>query len=344
MREPDGHRRGRHHRESPVRRERELHHQRHDHRTRDVATGQYGNGDSVAGADRRQSGQQHRLGERASRSPTCRSPSSALPAYTPGLAHVYQVEVRNQGPFTVRGATVSDTVPPGLAFGAVVRGRHATCHLPDGTGAADPSSTSSIWAPVPRFGTGSPCVRQSSGALTTCARSRCWRAGRRISDNNTAAVTSAAGARADLRVTKSGTPKPYIPGQALAYTLVVSNDGPSNVIGARVQDVVPSELTSATWTCTPSSGDVCASAAGTGHIDQLVTLPVGGRVAYRLSATVLAGATGFGWNTVTVTPPAGVDDQVPGNSSATDTNPQPPPADLTISNLPAPTPFCRVIR
>src|SRR5262249_45038666 len=86
-----------------------------------------------------------------------------------------------------------------------------------------------------------------------------------VPGNNSATPTNpSGGAQADLSITKASTPTPYVPGAPLTYTIVVSNAGPSNVVGARVQDALPAPLASFTWTCTPSgSGAACATPAGT---------------------------------------------------------------------------------
>jgi uncharacterized repeat protein (TIGR01451 family) len=58
-----------------------------------------------------------------------------------------------------------------------------------------------------------------------------------------------------------------MPGQTLTYTVVVSNTGTSNVTGATVTDPIPADLTSDTWTATPSGGATGYSPSGTGNID-----------------------------------------------------------------------------
>src|SRR5262249_37070024 len=76
------------------------------------------------------------------------------------------------------------------------------------------------------------------------------------------------GAQADLGITKTSTPDPYVPGAAFTYTIVVSNAGPSNVSNAQVQDVLPAPLAAFTWTCTPSgTGASCGTPTGTGNIN-----------------------------------------------------------------------------
>ncbi len=91
------------------------------------------------------------------------------------------------------------------------------------------------------------------------------------SDDDTNPTTS----EADLRVTKAGTPNPFVPGAPLTYTIVATNAGPSDVAGARVQDPLPPAFASFTWTCTLSTGASCAIPSGTGDIDVLLDLPAG---------------------------------------------------------------------
>ena len=45
-----------------------------------------------------------------------------------------------------------------------------------------------------------------------------------------------------------------VPGTDTTYTIVVSNSGPTDVIGASVFDPLPAGVTAATWTFTGSTG------------------------------------------------------------------------------------------
>jgi uncharacterized repeat protein (TIGR01451 family) len=114
---------------------------------------------------------------------------------------------------------------------------------------------------------------------------------------------------------------------------------------ARVQDVVPVPLAGFTWTCTANdAGAQCGTAAGSGDIDALVTLPAGTSATFTVSGTAPAATTETLTNTATVTPPLGVTDPVPGNNSATDNNPtgntpSEVQADLAISKVGSPDPY-----
>jgi uncharacterized repeat protein (TIGR01451 family) len=58
-----------------------------------------------------------------------------------------------------------------------------------------------------------------------------------------------------------------VPGAPLTYTVTVSNQGPSDVSNARVQDALPPPLAGFGWTCTPTPPATAARPAGAGDID-----------------------------------------------------------------------------
>ena len=72
--------------------------------------------------------------------------------------------------------------------------------------------------------------------------------------NNTATDTDTLTPEADLSVTKTDGQTAAVPGQAVTYTIVVSNVGPSSVTGATVTDALSASLVNATWTCSASAG------------------------------------------------------------------------------------------
>lgn len=66
-------------------------------------------------------------------------------------------------------------------------------------------------------------------------------------DNNTASVITPVTASADLSLSKTG-PDPITAGEAVAYTLTLTNNGPSTAADAVIIDAIPSAVTSATYT------------------------------------------------------------------------------------------------
>lgn len=134
---------------------------------------------------------------------------------------------------------------------------------------------------------------------------------------------------ADLSITKDDGVTSVTPGGSTTYTIVAGNAGPSNVTGATVADTFPAELT-CSWTCAGSGGGTC-TAAGSGNINDVVNLPIGGSVTYTASCTISPSATGTIANTATVSLPGGFNDPDTGNNSATDTDTVGATADLAIT-------------
>ncbi len=132
------------------------------------------------------------------------------------------------------------------------------------------------------------------------------------------AVRSGA-ATADLSITKTDGFDTYAPGAFARYTVVASNAGPDPVVGATVVDNFSAQFSSASFTCVGAGGGTCP-ASGTGNINALVNIPVGGSVTFSITAIVAANAMGNLVNTATVSAPIGVADPTPLNGSATDTN------------------------
>jgi len=228
--------------------------------------------------------------------------------------------VSNGGPSNATGAQVVDTLPAALAgfTWTCTATAPASCGTPSGIGnistlvnlPAGSHVIFSVTGVVPAATTGtllnSATVNPPAGITDP------------LPGNNTGTDSNPAGPQADLTITKVSSPNPYVPGSLLTYTVVVTNTGPSNVTNARVQDALPAALAGFGWTCAASgAGASCGSAAGTGNIDALVTLPVGTSATFTVSGTVPAATTGALVNTATVTPPIGVTDPVPGNNSST---------------------------
>ena len=127
-------------------------------------------------------------------------------------------------------------------------------------------------------------------------------------------------ALSDLAVTKTDGALESEPGDPILYTIVATNNGPTDAVGgnaATVTDILPASLAGCTWGCVASAGSTCAG-AGVGDIVDQVDLLVGGTVTYTLSCVIDPGAAGTLDNTVTIS--SALNDPVPANDSATDSN------------------------
>ena len=267
--------------------------------------------------------------------------TASAPPYVPGGTLSYVIVVTNAGPSAVTGARLQDALPAPLSAFTWTCGGAAggVCGTTSGTGNLDVlldlplggMATFTITGTVPAATTG---TLTNTATIATPAGTT-----DPVPGNNSSTVAVPGSPRADLAVSKSSTPNPYVAGTPLTYTVTVSNAGPSNVVGARVQDVLPAPLSAFTWTCAGASGGACATASGTGDIDALVTLPVGATATLIVSGTVPSGTVGQLLNTATVTPPVGTIDPVPGNNTAVDANPTNNQVDLAISKASTPNPY-----
>jgi len=260
--------------------------------------------------------------------------------YVPGATLTYRVTVSNVGPSNATNARVTDTFPSALT------GATWTCS--GSAGATCPASGSGNIDTLVNLPSGGAIVFVITGTVTANTTGTLTNTARvtppaGVTDptpgNNEDTDTSPAGPKADLSITKSSTPNPYVPGQALSYRLVVRNAGPSNVTGARVQDNFPAPLGTFTWTCTAAAGATCRTPSGTGDINVLVDLPVNSTATFQIDGIVPANVSGPLLNSATITEPAGITDPAPGNNQANDANPANPLANLSITKTSAPNPY-----
>jgi uncharacterized repeat protein (TIGR01451 family) len=75
-----------------------------------------------------------------------------------------------------------------------------------------------------------------------------------------------------LAITKTDYKTSVVAGTPDTYTIVVTNNGPSDVVNAAVSDTFPATFTGVTWTCS-SVGGSCAAALRSGNISTTVCLP-----------------------------------------------------------------------
>ena len=135
-------------------------------------------------------------------------------------------------------------------------------------------------------------------------------------------VTNTADPVVGLGISQTSTPDPYVVGQPLTYTVVVTNSGPDAAAAATVTDGLPSAIRAVmSFACAASPGSSC-TASGTGPLADTVDIAPGGTLRYTLTGTVPAGTSGQLVNIAVVTPPAGeVDPACAQGCQATNYNP-----------------------
>jgi len=268
--------------------------------------------------------------------------TDGVTSVTAGTGLTYTITVRNHGPSTVNGATVTDAIPPQLTAASW------TCTAAPGGSCAQPSGAGNINATVnlgpnatATFTVTATVLPTATGSVTNTATVTAPSAVPDLApNNNSASDTDTIGASSDLSITKSNNANSVTAGASVTYNLVVTNHGPSAVAGAPVTDNLPPQLTNGAWTCAaapPSSANLCQPAAGAGNINTTVSLDSGATATFVLTATVRSNATGSVTNTATVAAPPGATDPNHLNNTATDTDPVTRSANLGIIKTANPT-------
>ena len=249
----------------------------------------------------------------------------------PGSADTYTITITNSGPSAATGASVTDTLP-GIFTGATW-----TCTANLGScpasGSGDIGTTVDIQSggtvTFTLTGTIAPGASgQLVNTVTVTAPSGTLEPN---TNNNSATDTDTLTPQADLVAAKSDGVTAVAAGTPVTYTITITNNGPSSVMGAPVSDTVPGALNAVSWSCSAGSGSTCGAAGGTGSIATTVDLLPGGVATFTVDATVSPAATGTLVNTATVATPTEVTELTPGDNSATDTDTITLGADLAIS-------------
>jgi len=236
----------------------------------------------------------------------------------PGTSITYTIAATNNGPNTATGATVADTFPATLTCTWTCVGTGAATCTASGSGNISDIVSLTVGDNVTYTAT-CAIAAAATGTLSNTA-TVAPPAGLADSGpgNNSVTDTDTLTPHADLAIVKTDGLTSVAPGSSTTYSLNVTNNGPSNAIGASVVDTFAASLT-CTWTCVGSGGGSC-TASGSGNISDAVSLPLGASVNYGANCAVSAGAAGSLTNTATVTAPGGVLDPNPGNNAATDTD------------------------
>src|SRR5207248_1252897 len=253
--------------------------------------------------------------------------------YTPGVGLTYTIVASNNGPSNVTDATVVDSFDAALGTPSWTATGSAGASGFDATGTGNINDTGIT---IPSGGSVTYVVTVSAvSAAKTGNLVNTATVSSAVTDptaaNNTATDTDTQASVADLTITKTDNSATYTPGVGLTYTIVASNNGPSNVTDATVVDSFDAALGTPSWTATGSAGASGFDATGTGNIiDTGITIPSGGSVTYVVAVSAVSAAkTGSLVNTATVS--SAVTDPTVANNTATDTVTQASVADLTIT-------------
>ncbi|MEW5826965.1 MAG: PKD domain-containing protein, partial [Candidatus Bipolaricaulota bacterium] len=237
-----------------------------------------------------------------------------------GETLTYTVVVWNDGPNTATGVVVTDQLPIGvslLSYG-ITQGTFSA-----GTwnvGALAPAGSAVLTLTV-------QVDPSTHGTLTNTACATGNETDPNAA-NNCGTTTTTVTPRTDLRVTKTDSPDPVIAGQALTYTVVVWNDGPSDATGVAVAETLPAGVTFTS--ATASVGTYSSST----NVWTVGNLAAGASATLTLVVNVNPGTTGTLTNTACAT--GNETDPNAANNCGTTTTTVTPRTDLRVTKTDSP--------
>jgi len=246
----------------------------------------------------------------------------------PGTVDVYTITVTNHGPDAVTSFTLNDVLPPSNVFENVTFDPNAGSYNPQ-TG---------LWSEL-NLGSGQSVVLIVSGTINASAAGILSNTATLTPppgvidvniNNNSSTDTDTLTPQDDLSVTKTDFKVNEIPGTGDTYTIVVTNNGPSDAVGAKVSDILPSNFLSDTWTASGTVGTLF-TANSVGNISDIVNIPVGGLITYIVTGNISPDAAGSLTNVATVTSAQNELDTNLSNNTAADTDTLTPQCDLSVT-------------
>ncbi|RYE16685.1 MAG: DUF11 domain-containing protein, partial [Sphingobacteriales bacterium] len=235
----------------------------------------------------------------------------------------YTVTVDNNGPSNALGVAIGDVVPSNItnvSWTSTTAGGATIAAGAKGTGTntvaatADMPANSSVEFVI--TGTINP---NFVGKLTNTAQATKAGGTPVISSP----IETIVAKTATLRITKNA-PATRNAGETLTYTIQVNNDGPSNLVGSNIADVVQGDLTNVTWATTVNGGaTITAGATGTGNnVAISADLPVNSQILVQVTGNIRPDFVGTISNTATLTPSETGIAAVPSNTTNTVVTPR----------------------
>ncbi len=208
-----------------------------------------------------------------------------------GSTLTYTLAVNNAGPNTATGVRLVDALPEnGAVFFNTATSSQGSCFWANaiacnlGDMASGATSQVTITVNVNPLATGTALTNTASVASNVADPNGA---------NNSATAITTLNRSADLIVTKSDSPDPVATGQALTYTIDLTNTGPSGALGVVVTDTLPAGATFSSvenffGTCTGASVVVCTFGdlypGSSAFVTLVVTPTVGGTLANTVTA------------------------------------------------------------
>ncbi len=248
---------------------------------------------------------------------------TAPATYTPGEPVSYQLAVTNNGPSDAPDVVVTDQLPAGVTYDPTAS--DPTCAEVAGVVTCDP-----VTLAVGDTATFTIVVDTTSDLTTSLSNTATATSGVPDPDttNNSDTETSDPDPAANLVVTKDGPTAPVAAGDQFDYTIIVTNDGPSDAVAVVVDDPLPAGITYVTSTVSGGAGTETCDAT---VFCDLGTIPAGGTETITVSVQVETDVTGDVLNTAVATTATPGDD--PADSTDDHTTPVVEEADVAITKI-----------
>ncbi|MCK7555992.1 DUF11 domain-containing protein [Chitinophaga sedimenti] len=224
-----------------------------------------------------------------------------------GQTITYVIEAVNSGPSNADGIAISDVISPVLTNVSWTAVANGTSSVTTASGTGDVNVTGNLLAGIGNSiritVTGTVPASQLNTTISNTATATPAETGVAVSSNMVETIISN---RSGLVMSKSAPPTMNA-GEIIHYTLTVTNNGPSNAVGALIQDNVAADIANVSWTA-EASGDaaITTGTSGTGNqVSVTADIPAGNSstVVVHITGTLIASYTNSSvLNTATVTP------------------------------------------
>ena len=239
--------------------------------------------------------------------------TDATDPIVPGANQVYTVAVANNGPGDAPDVVSTFTLPEGATLVSTSGCAEDTSGVPTCTLGNIAASTSAGYTVTASI---NAATTSTINATATAASTGPNAVADENPANDTGSQDTAVTPSADISITKDDGVTSVNGGGTVTYSIVASNNGPSDDPAVTVADTFPPGLMNCTYTSVAAGGASGNTASGTGNLAETLSLPSGGEVTYTATCTVAVAATGTLSNTATAT--ASVADPDNSNNSATD--------------------------
>ena len=157
----------------------------------------------------------------------------------PGTNTTYTIKVSNAGPNAVTGLGVNDTPPAGMTFTSWTCAATAGSNCPASGSGPIAATVSILNAGSVTFTVTAAIASSATGSIANTVSLAVPGSVINTNPTTSATDTDTLTPQADLSITKTDGAANAVPGTPITYTIVATNNGPSDAPGANVVDTPP---------------------------------------------------------------------------------------------------------